>query len=85
MKRAVAEVLNKLIHELVENKRTSQVCEDEVADVLYDLIDKVIDKWMIDEQPTQKRLNKCLRCAGVAGPKEGRRAGLGSQAWLLAL
>ena len=55
---AVAEVLDEIIEELVDMEREEdEEREEEVADVLYDLIDKVIDEWMIDEQPSRKRLN----------------------------
>ena len=54
---AVAEVLDEIIEELVDMEREEdEEREEEVADVLY-LIDKVIDEWMIDEQPSRKRLN----------------------------
>ena len=62
----VAALLNELIDEVVDvERKEDEEREDEVANVLYDLnIDKVIEWWMIDEQPTRKRLNEWLRCTG---------------------
>ena len=61
----VAEVLNELLDELEEIEREEiQELEGEIAVVLDEVIDEVINVWMIDEQPTRKRLNKWLRRGG---------------------